>query len=131
MRFDFRPVFRRSARAELAAMAEDVAALLSPKAGGRAGGSLVEKILKLKVRLRAWGYVLPYAELGQAFWWLLNGATRGSAGTGKKGHVRGTGSTQEARPVPDRSSQFAQPLAEELGKSAAAQIQKIDDTTVA
>lgn len=117
-RFDFRRVFRRVGNAEIDAMARDVAALPRPKVGGRAGGSLFDKIRKLKPRIRVWGYVIPYASLRQAFWWLLNGAVRRK-------------SRQVARPVPDRSAEFVATLREEVRVSASEQVAKFDRMAVA
>lgn len=118
VRLDFRKVFRKVGRADLEALASDVAALPRPKAGGRAGGEIVAKIRKLKPRVRVWGYVLNLASLRQAFWWLLNGASRPA-------------SKQEARPVPDRRAEFSRMALDEMSVSAAEQLSAVDRSVVA
>ena len=117
-RLDFRKVFRRVGRAELDSLANAVAALARPVVGGRAGGSIVDAIRKMKPRIRAWGYVLPLSDLGQSFWWLLNGAIRRQ-------------SRQPGRPVPDRNAEFAATLSEELARSAAEQLSAFDRSVAA
>lgn len=113
-KLDFRPVFRRLARAELDAFANAIAALPRPKVGGRAGGSLFDEIRKMKPRLKRWGYVLPYWEFGQKLWWLIHGANRAR-------------STQPARgPLPDRDAEFAQTLGDELEAKAASLFARAD-----
>lgn len=130
-KLDFRAAFRRVARAEIDAFANAVANLLRPKVGGRAGGTLVDEILKMKPRIKRWGYVLPYWEFGQKLWWLIHGATRSRSGTGTTGKIRNTGSVQPARPIEDRSAEFADTLAENVEARAAELFARADAALVA
>ena len=106
IRLDFRKAYRKVAKLEIAAMASDV------------GRSFAGAVRKLRARIRVWGYVVPYASLGQKFWWFLNGAVR-------------PGSKQPARPVPNRSAEFAKALLDEVGLSAAEQLQAADRSVAA
>lgn len=77
-RLDFRPIFRAHGKRDRDAYANavSVAAVSSP---GR-GGGIHREIRKLRVRVRRWGYVIPFSEIGQKLTWLLGGALRARQG---------------------------------------------------
>jgi hypothetical protein len=72
----FRPVFRRFAKRDIDAYAQAVAATSPGKAGGLPGGSIIARLRALKPRIKRWGYVVPFHEVGQILWWRNKGASR-------------------------------------------------------
>lgn len=72
-RLDFRPVYRQHAKRELDAYARDIESSRPPERGGKPGGSLAAKVRRLRPKLKRWGYVIPYHQLGQLLTWFVRG----------------------------------------------------------
>lgn len=122
-RLDFKALFRAHAqrdREDYANAVGRVTVLRNEKTGkirreaSGLGGSLATTLRKLPIKVKSWGYVIPYASVGQKLLWFLRGAKRPK-------------STQPARPVDYDDEARAQELADAIDEQATALVSRYDE----
>lgn len=137
LRSALRPIFRRFAQEEREAYAREVEGgqrVEGVRRGrrvawteGGGAGSLGQQIRKAKIALRAWGYVVRYADLGQLLTWYVRGTGQRQRRTWRGKALSSPASTGAAPAHPAAPRTNVDGLAAEIQTTAVRVIQDFDN----